>query len=191
MGDARSGGAVTELVAFTLTSDGYRDVGLRHWLLCESGSFDIVGARLADGHYSRRKHGSNQFMPPGQRFAMVSRDMLSVWGWWRPHPSAGIDALNGLDGWTCTIFRRTGGPRASDLILDAEVAVGVLGYDCGPSGFITYVWDRKVRGRHKGCCFKAAGWHVAGRCEECGTWRPRSADGQKTLLHKLIMAGRP
>lgn len=81
---------------------------------------DPVGARLADGHYSRRKVGAPQFMPPGQTLVLVSGDGLAVFGWWRPDPKSGLQAMNGLDGWTCTIFRNTGQQQSSTMILEAE-----------------------------------------------------------------------
>lgn len=181
--------------AFRLSPSGYEDIGLRHWLLSESGAFDPVGRDLADVHYSRRTIGAPQFLPPGQRFVLISRDYRSVWGWHRPHPDAGITAMNGLDGWTCCIFRRSGGATlASDLILDAELALGILGYDCGPSGLITYIWDRKVESPNPGYSYKLAGWHRVGKkrgCDDCKGWNERSADGEKTLLHKpFAMAGK-
>lgn len=173
--------------ALHLTAPGYRDIGLRYWLLAESGAYDRIGRSIADGHYSRRKPGSKQFMPPGQRFVLLTKNTESVWGWWRPHPDSGIVAMNGLDGWTCSIFRRPeGAPGASakELILDAEMAIAALGFNCGPHGLLTYVWDRKVRGENKGCCFKKAGWHRAGKCATCVGVSDRSADDEKTLLHK-------
>jgi hypothetical protein len=79
---------------------------------------------------------------------------------------------------------------ASDLVLDAERAINVCGYGCGPHGLLTYVWDAKVRSANPGYCFKEAGWHIAGRCSECAGVGARSADGKKTLLHKSFwMAG--
>lgn len=137
--------------------------------------FDPRGARLADGHYSRRTVGSPQFMPPGQTLILLTPDADAVFGWWRPHPDAGIRAMNGLDGWTCTIFRNTGSTRSSDLILEAEAEL-LSRYECGPDGLITYVWDRKVASANPGYCFKCAGWHVTGR----------SADSRKTLLQKAV-----
>jgi hypothetical protein len=141
--------------------------------------YDPVGARLADGHYSRRKIGAPQFMPPGQRVVLVSVLGLSVFGWWRPHPRSGIVAMNKLDGWTCSIFRRTSGEatRASDMILAAERELVASGYGCGPDGMLTYVWDAKIQSSNPGYCFKVAGWKVH-------PTRPRSADGKKTLLTK-------
>lgn len=175
-------------LAFSLTPTGYRDIGLEHWFLAERGAYDPLGVVLADGHYSRRKPGSPKFLPPGQRFVLISRDGRAVWGWWR---SKGVVAMNGLDGWTCVIFRRLAGPRASALVLDAERAIGRLGFDCGPDGLLTYVFDRKVRSGNPGYCYKLAGWHIAGRCSECVAIKPRSADGLKTLLHKpFSWAGR-
>jgi hypothetical protein len=147
------------------------------WL--RTTKFDQVGARLADGHYSRRTVGSPQFMPPGQTIVLVSQDRQDLFGWWRPDPKSGIVAMNKLDGWTCTIFRRTRteGASASEMILAAELEIARGGYGCGPDGMLTYVWDRKVRSVNPGYCFKRAGWRVH-------PTRPRSADGRKTLLTK-------
>lgn len=136
--------------------------------------FDPRSASLADRHYSRRTIGSPQFMPPGQTIILLGVDNAAVFGWWRPHPSSGIRAMNGLDGWTCTIFRNEGSYRSSDLVLLAELALKEALVDCGPSGLITYVWDKKVASINPGYCFKQAGWARTGR----------SADGKKTLLQK-------
>jgi hypothetical protein len=140
--------------------------------------FDPRGAALADRHYSRRKVGSRQFMPPGQTIVMLADTTAltagALWGWWRPDPSSGITAMNGLDGWTCTIFRNEGSELSSRLILDAELAWSECGYDIGPDGMLTYVWDGKVASVNPGFCFKMAGWSACGR----------SADGRKTLLRK-------
>lgn len=133
--------------------------------------FHPTGAALADRHYSRRTVGSPQFMPPGQTLVLVAD--RAVFGWWRPDPSSGIVAMNGLDGWTCTIFRNESQALSSRLILDAERALRAT-HDCGPAGMLTYVWDAKIRSANPGCCFKRAGWRAVGR----------SADDKKTLLSK-------
>lgn len=139
--------------------------------------FDRRAVALADGHYSRRKPGSPQFMPPGQTLVLLTEDGSAVFGWWRPHPTSGIRAMNGLDGWTCTIFRNTGPSLSSDLIIAAEREL-LERHDCGPDGLLTYVWDRRVRSANPGYCFKVAGWRAIGR----------SADGRKTLLRKAVPA---
>lgn len=134
------------------------------------GKFHKEAAELADRHYSRRKIGSPQFMPPGQTVILWMPG--AVFGWWRPHPASGIKAMNGLDGWTCTIFRNETRQRSSDLILAAEEFLRAE--TCGPDGLLTYVWDKKIKSKNPGFCFKAAGWRARGR----------SADNRKTLLAK-------
>lgn len=140
--------------------------------------FDPRTAALADRHYSRRKVGSPQFMPPGETIILLSLDGNAVFGWWRPHPKSGIKAMNGLDGWTCTIFRNEGRVLSSRLILEAETELVRYASSCGPDGMLTYVWDKKVDSANPGYCFKRAGWTVIGR----------SADGKKTLLQKPFPA---
>lgn len=138
--------------------------------------FDKRACALADRHYSRRKVGAPQFMPPGETFVLLTHDADAVFGWWRPHPGSGIKAMNGLDGWTCTIFRNESKHRSSDLIVEAEAFLMMNASSFGPSGLITYVWDSKIKSANPGYCFKAAGWKKTGR----------SADGKKTLLQKFI-----
>ncbi len=151
----------------------YIEIGCTHWRRARRDKYDPIGRVLADAHYSRRKIGSPQFMPPGQTIVLVARDGLSVWGWWRPHPASGIVAMNKLDGWTCSIFRRAGGQLASDLVLDAELALSLLS-NCGPDGMLTYVDPRKIASSNPGYCFKRAGWVKRGMC----------AKGKKPLLWK-------
>jgi hypothetical protein len=150
---------------------------MNHWTRVTK--FDPAACALADRHYSRRKVGSPQFMPPGQTIVLLYQD-TAVFGWWRPDPKSGIKAMNGLDGWTCTIFRNESAALSSELILDAEPAIAEFGYTAGPSGLLTYVWDSKIRSVNPGYCFKQAGWHTCGR----------SADKRKTLLHKGANCGR-
>jgi hypothetical protein len=138
--------------------------------------FDPRAVILADRHYSRRKIGSRQFMPPGETVILLSDDAMAVFGWWRPHPASGIKAMNGLDGWTCTIFRNESNELSSKMILAAEQYLLNLGVSIGKSGFITYVYDKKIRSSNPGFCFKMAGYKVTGR----------SKDNKKTLLQKLI-----
>lgn len=137
--------------------------------------FDPRACALADRHYSRRKIGSPQFMPPGQTIVLLEPSGQAVFGWWRPHPRSEIKQMNGLDGWTCTIFRNESSFRSSDMILAAEAMLYETGETIGPDGLLTYVWDKKITSRNPGYCFKLAGWKAIGR----------SADKRKTLLQKL------
>ena len=137
-----------------------------------------IACRLADRHYSRRKPGAPQMMPPGQTLVLVMTD--AVFGWWRPHPASGLSSMNGLDGWTCTIFRNESKWLSSELILAAERCLSAH-HSCGPDGMLTYVHDKKVRSTNPGFCFMQAGWSKIGR----------SADGKKTLLQKpFTLAGK-
>lgn len=138
--------------------------------------FDKRACALADRHYSRRKIGSPQFMPPGQTIVLLTPCARAVFGWWRPDPSSGIQQMNKLDGWTCTIFRNEGAGLSSELVLEAEKAIAAFGYECGPDGLLTYVWDKKIESTNPGYCFKKAGWTAVGR----------SADKKKTLLQKAF-----
>lgn len=150
---------------------------MKHWQIVKK--FDPRACALADRHYSRRKVGSPQFMPPGQTIVLLSHNERAVFGWWRPHPKAGIKPMNGLDGWTCTIFRNEGAGLSSDLILDAEEAIFIRGHGVGPDGLLTYVWDKRIASANPGFCFKKAGYLRLGR----------SADGKKTLLQKQPTRG--
>ena len=136
--------------------------------------FDPRSAALADRHYNRRKVGSPQFMPPGQTVILLSANERAVFGWWRPDPASGLKAMNGYDGWTCTIFRNEGAGLSSVGILAAERFLIDLGVTCGPDGLLTYVDRRKVKSTNPGCCFKKAGWRKIGV----------SADKRKDLLQK-------
>lgn len=142
------------------------------WTL--SHKYDKHGARLADGHYSRRKVGSPQFMPPGETIVLIAPG--AVFGWWRPHPRSGLKAMNGYDGWTCSIFRRISGPLASDMILAAELALEPeQAAPCGPSGLLTYVAEGKIRSTNPGYCFQMAGYRYIGRAahkDKSLFWKP-------------------
>lgn len=141
--------------------------------------FDRAACALADRHYSRRKIGSPQFMPPGETIVLLGPE--AVFGWWRPAPSSGLASMNGYDGWTCTIFRNEGPARSSDLILAAERELVRYAASMGPDGMLTYVWDKRIRSSNPGYCFKAAGWRRLGR----------SKDNRKTLLQKFVLGMAP
>jgi hypothetical protein len=142
------------------------------WLVAHKA--DRRACALADRHYSRRKIGAPQMMPPGQTLVLVSETDDAVFGWWRPHPDAGIVAMNGLDGWTCTIFRNEGKWLSSCLIVEAERELLATGHNIGPDGLLTYVFGKKVRSTNPGFCFAMAGWKKRGL----------SADRRKVLWSK-------
>lgn len=158
-----------------------------HWRYSESGKYDVDGVRLVRGHYSRRKPDSPQFMPPGETIVLVTADKTAVWGWWRPHPRSGIKAMNGKDGWTCSVFANHGATLSSELIIDAELALkaldmgGLTAAPCGPDGMLSYVWRARVKSPNPGYCYKVAGWKKIGTCAR-GTkdllWKPFEKAGE-------------
>jgi hypothetical protein len=172
-----------------MTNQVYSSLSLcPNWQLTSSGKFDPIGCDLVRGHYSRRKPNSPQFMPPGETVVLISVDKKAVWGWWRPHPRSGIQAMNGKDGWTCSVFANHGTTLSSVLVLEAEIALSVLTSEkrlaspCGPSGMLTYVWRAKVKSKNPGYCYKCAGWTKIGTCSK----------GSKDLLQKPFdLAGIP
>lgn len=114
-------------------------------------------------------------MPPGETLVLLSKTKDAIFGWWRPHPRSGITALNGRDGWTCTIFRNESHRLSSDMILAAERMLFLWATSFGPDGLLTYVWDKKIESSNPGYCFKKAGYKLIGR----------SADNRKSLLQKI------
>lgn len=45
----------------------------------------------------------------GNTLVLVTPDYDAVFAWWRPDPTSGIKPMNGLSGWTCSIFRNERG----------------------------------------------------------------------------------
>ena len=150
-----------------------------------SHKYDKVGAKLADGHYSRRTIGAPQFMPPGETLVLVTVDDSAVFGWWRPHPRSGIVAMNGLDGWTCTIFRNVGKYLSSELVLEAERHLLWERGNCGPSGLLTYVAPKKIRSSNPGYCFRLAGYTKP----PPALAKPKTAKGLRLLWKPWPFAG--
>lgn len=95
--------------------------------------------------------------------------------------------MNGLDGWTCSIFRNIGHHTSSALVLEAErvLAAAETAAPCGPDGMITYVWPRKILSTNPGWCFQLAGWTKS-------TWTKAGPSRRKRLLRKpMWLAGVP
>lgn len=125
--------------------------------LTKTTKFDAECAALADRHYSRRKHGSPQFMPPGR--TLVLRDSAGAcvfaWVWQRPEFRDDHQL-----GYNCSIFRNESPRLSSEIILEAEQLAFA---EWGLHRVFTYVDSRRIRSTNPGCCFKAAGWELVGR----------------------------
>ena len=130
-----------------------------HWAVADR--CHPAARALADRHYSRQTPGATEFLPPGRRLVLLTHDQLSVWGAVENLDPAG-DAR-----WRVTIFRREGGARASDLVVEATART--LAYWCSHYGgppavpLQTEVDPSKTRRkRDPGRCFLRAGWTVVG-----------------------------
>ena len=116
---------------------------------------DIRGAAMADRHYSRRRHGTPQFVPPGRCVVLMNVDRTALWvtSWpmfvkrsWCP------------DAWMCSLFRNESSVLSSDLIVEAVAATKFAWPDVPTDGFVTVIDPRKVRSTNPGCCYQKAGW---------------------------------
>ena len=126
-----------------------------------SHRFDPRALPLADRHYSRRKPGSPQFVPPGRCFVLLTpvADALWVTSW----PFADYVRHRWGGAWVCSLFRNEGPALSSDLVREACAATVAHWGPPPPLGMVTFVDRRKVRAkRHFGLCFRAAGFEEDG-----------------------------
>lgn len=116
---------------------------------------DREARALADRHYSRKTPGARDFVGPGR--TIILRDPAGTWLFvWRGCQYR----LDGQTGWECAIFRNEGARLSSEIILECEQHVS--------GRLFTYVDAKKVRSTNPGCCFKRAGWSVAGKSKARG-----------------------
>lgn len=134
------------------------------WL--RSWRADPRGAALADRHYSRRRHGSAQFVPPGRCLVLITPCERAVWVTHWPfrefvrHEWAGA--------WICSLFRNEGAGLSSELIR-AAVRETIERYGEVPwRGMVTFVAPAKVRSTNPGYCFLRAGFVHVGRTKDQG-----------------------
>ncbi len=106
-----------------------------------SHRFDAAAADLADRHYSRRKVGSPQFVPPGR--CLVLRATFAYWVTSWPFAEYTRHAWAGA--WVCAAFRREGGSeKAADMIRQAVAATRWRWSDVPALGMITFIDRTKV-----------------------------------------------
>ncbi|MDE2102765.1 MAG: hypothetical protein KGL39_36305 [Patescibacteria group bacterium] len=132
-----------------------------------SHRFDKQALPLADRHYSRRKPGSPQFVPPARCLVLTCISGAAVWvtTWpyaeWTRHEWAGA--------WVNSMFRRESGPLASELIREAVAATRWHWPEVPELGMVTFIDESKVRHkRDPGRCYLRAGFKVCGRTRKEG-----------------------
>ena len=124
--------------------------------LIKTTPFDFEMSQLADRHYSRRTVGARQFCNSGRKLVLRNAEgtVLFVWMFYRPEYR-----MDDQQGYNCTIFRNESGRKSSEIILEAE-QFAVARWGAGRA--YTYVDASKIRSVNPGCCFKKAGWKLAG-----------------------------
>lgn len=106
---------------------------------------DPFSRRIADGHYSRQKPGTAQFVPTGSCvvFNALTDTGRAYWvtSWplaeWVKHDWAGA--------WICTAFRNEGAGKASEMVRQAVAATRACYGDPPALGMVTFVDEKKVR----------------------------------------------
>ena len=114
--------------------------------------YDPFSRALADRHYSRRKVGDPQFVPPGRNVVLSASgpDGGAVWSTvWQKHV---LHAWPGA--WMNSLFRNEGAGLSSELIREAVAATRYFWPDVPDLGMITFVDAGKVRRkRDPGRCY--------------------------------------
>lgn len=98
---------------------------------------DPVAAKIADRHYSRKKIGTPQFVPPGRCVVLISQTFDAYWVTSFPYAEYVKHAWPGA--WICSAFRNESKIRSSELILEA-VAITRYIFGAPPDlGMLTFV----------------------------------------------------
>lgn len=126
-----------------------------------SHRFDPRALPLADRHYSRRKVGSPQFVPPGRCLVMLTQDADA--GWVTSHPFAEYVRHAWAGAWVCSFFRNESSHLSSELILEAVAATRWFFGEPPPLGMVTFIdADKTRRKRDPGRCYIKAGFRRCG-----------------------------
>lgn len=135
-----------------------------NWLRADRAHRDA--AALADRHYNRQKVGSRQFVPPGSCLVFLTACRQAVWVTSWPRAEYVRHAWAGA--WVNSLFRREGGPRASDLIREAVWSTLALWAPAPALGIVSFVDPKHIkpvvrRGRAiYGYCYLKAGFRHVG-----------------------------
>ena len=128
-----------------------------HWHL--SHRADKAALPLADRHYNRQKVGSPQFVPPGRCVVLLADQALWVTSW----PFAQYVKHAWAGAWVNSMFRREGGPLASELIREAIGITRGIWPNVPALGMITFIDTKKVKAKRDfGRCYRRAGFREVG-----------------------------
>ena len=135
---------------------------MRWWI---ADRFDDDARQIADRHYNRQKPGTPQFVPPGRCVVLRTPDDKALWVTSWPFAQYVKHAWPGA--WVNSLFRREGGPQASELILQAISATRSI-WTPPAEGLVTFVDPKHVkptmvRGKPiYGYCYHKAGFEHVG-----------------------------
>lgn len=119
---------------------------------------------LADRHYNRQKPGTPQFVPPGRCLVLLTADASALWVTSWPLPEFVMHRWAGA--WVNSLFRREGGPLASELIREAVAATRARWGAPPQLGMVSFVdADEVKRKRDPGRCYLRAGFVRDGSTE--------------------------
>lgn len=119
---------------------------------------------MADRHYNRQKVGSNQFVPPGRCFVLLTECERALWvsSW----PFAKYTKHRWAGAWVNSLFRNEGAGLASELILEAVSATRWHWPKIPDLGMITFVDPDEVKPkRNPGYCYLMAGFEYVGKTD--------------------------
>lgn len=130
------------------------------WTL--SNRFDSRALPLADRHYSRKKPGSPQFVPPGRCLVLLTPAANALWVTSWPFREYVQHAWPGA--WMCSLFRNESADLSSELIREAVAATRWRFGATPPEGMITFIDREKTRSKKDpGYCYLRAGFEPVGR----------------------------
>lgn len=121
---------------------------------------DPRACAIADRHYSRRKIGAPQFVPPGRAY-VLRHDDDALWTTSWPFAEYVRHAWAGA--WVNSFFRNESDRLSSELILEAIAHTRAHWPDVPDLGLITFVdADKTRRKRDPGRCYRRAGFEHVG-----------------------------
>lgn len=129
-----------------------------------SHRFEPASRVIADRHYSRRKVGSPQFVPPGRCLVLRAETPTGRALWVTSWPFAEFVRHEWAGAWVCSLFRNEGAGRASTLIRQAIAATRDEFGDAPDLGMVTFVDPKQVRPKQTpGHTFIIAGFRPCGK----------------------------
>ena len=125
---------------------------------------DRRAAAIADRHYSRQSHGTDQFTPPGRVLVLVTPAYDALWCTSWPFAQYVTRAWKGA--WVCSLFRNESPVLSSELITEAVAVTRWRWPQVPDDGMVTMIDRNKVRRKRDwGRCYRRAGFVPVGETQ--------------------------